>query len=324
MIETIGDGRIRLLSGRTGSDAQLLTDRDELLHLHREPRMGPADAEEPTADPLPPYRPFGSPLAGHEECPAESGPRFVRPALSVRMPERAAPSGASSRHTRPTAGRDCGSTSRRVHGLALGLHHGLRDDADVIEHWVTPTHAGDGPALEPLRAGAAVWTLPPRDRRRLSQVHGTGADESRLVRSELTHGEKLIGSRRGRTGHQHVPWGAAATARPPRRRGRCGRPTDTDPLDLLAIRHGFGQLHPAVRYVRGDETARTSGSTGGSAPCASVSSARWPGRSASTAISPHEARRSRRRRAPRCGSTRRSGRSSSPASCTGCARRGTG
>lgn len=73
-----------------------------------------------------------------------------------------------------------------MHGLALGLHHGLRDDADVIEHWVTLTHAGDGPALEPLRAGAAVWTLPPRDRRRLSQVHGTGADESRLVRSELT------------------------------------------------------------------------------------------------------------------------------------------
>lgn len=51
--------------------------------------------------------------------------------------------------------------------------------------------------------------------------------------------------------------------------------------------------------------------------------ARWPGRSASTAISPHEARRSRRRRAPRCGSTRRSGRSSSTASCTGCVRRGT-
>lgn len=115
MIETIGDGRIRLLSGRTGSDAQLLTDRDELLHMHREPRMGPADAEEPTADPLPPYRPFGSPLDGHEEW-AESGPRFVRPALSVRMPERAAPSGASSRHTRPTAGR----TAARLRGGCTG------------------------------------------------------------------------------------------------------------------------------------------------------------------------------------------------------------
>ncbi|MEU2109524.1 glycoside hydrolase family 36 N-terminal domain-containing protein [Streptomyces sp. NPDC019507] len=112
----------------------------------------------------------------------------------------------------------------QVHGLALGLHHGLRDAADVIEHWVTLTHAGTGPRWS--RCGPA---RPSGHSRRptaaVSHRYGTWADESRFVRSEPTPGEKLIGSRRGRTGHQHVPWGAAATARPPRRRGRCGRPT---------------------------------------------------------------------------------------------------
>ncbi|MEU3300036.1 alpha-galactosidase [Streptomyces sp. NPDC006678] len=206
MIETVGDGRIWVLSGLTSSYALLVTDRDELLHLHWGPRIGPADAVALAADPLPPERGFESPLDGHEEYPVEGGPRFVRPALSVRTPQVR---GTEWRFT--VGGVEDGDELRLgfadpVHGLALTLHYRMRDDSDVIERWVTVTHAGEGPALELLRADAAVWTLPPRERRRLSQLHGRWAAESRLVRTELTYGETLIGSRRGHTGHQHLPW----------------------------------------------------------------------------------------------------------------------
>lgn len=86
-------------------------------------------------------------------------------------------------------------------GLAVTLHYRMRED--IVERWVTL--ANDGPALELLRADSATWTLPERDSR-LSQLHGRWAAESRLVRSDLTYGEKIIGSRRGHTGHQHLPW----------------------------------------------------------------------------------------------------------------------
>ncbi|MGW1885054.1 alpha-galactosidase [Streptomyces sp. NPDC001970] len=205
MIQSVGEGRIWLLSGRTGSYALHVTDRDELLHLHWGPRIGPADAEALAARPLPPYWPFESQLDGHEEYPVEGGPRFVRPALSVRTQEVR---GTEWRFDDAQADGD--ELRLRfvdpLHGLALTLHYRMRDDSDVIERWVTVAHAGQGAALELLRADAAVWTLPGRDRRRLSQLHGRWAAESLLVRSELTYGEKVLGSRRGHTGHQHLPW----------------------------------------------------------------------------------------------------------------------
>ncbi|WP_406276383.1 alpha-galactosidase [Streptomyces sp. NBC_00191] len=205
MIESVGNGRTWVLSGPTSSYALHLTDDDELLHLHWGPRITGSDADALAAQGLPPYWPFESRLDGHEEYPVEGGPRFVRPALSVRTAEvrgtewtfdRAAVGGDELRLRFTDA----------VHGLGLTLHHRMRDDTDVIERWVTVAHEGEGPDLELLRADAAAWTLPQRDRWRLSQLHGRWAAESLLVQSELTYGEKVIGSRRGHTGHQHLPW----------------------------------------------------------------------------------------------------------------------
>ncbi|MER6912180.1 alpha-galactosidase [Streptomyces sp. NPDC000594] len=219
MIETVGNGRTWVLSGPTSSYALHLTDRDELLHLHWGPRIGGADARELAADPLPPYRPFESPLDGHEEYPVEGGPRFVRPALSVRTPEVR---GTEWSFTGATTDGDelrLGFTDP-VHRLDLTLHHRMRDDFDVIERWVTVAHrdGDDGPdagsrtgkspgePVELLRADSATWTLPARDAWRLSRLHGRWAAESRLVRTPLGPGEQLIGSRRGHTGHQQLPW----------------------------------------------------------------------------------------------------------------------
>ncbi|MFD7001129.1 alpha-galactosidase [Streptomyces mirabilis] len=199
MIEIGEDGRTWLLSGPTSSYALRLTDLDELLHLHWGPRITLADAESLAALPGPPYRPFESRLDGREEYPVEGGPRFVRPALSVRTQERR---GTEWRFEAYEADGDELRLRFADGGLGITLHYRMR--GDVVERWVTL--ANEGPSLELLRADSATWTLPERDGWRLSQLHGRWAAESRLARSPLTYGEKVIGSRRGHTGHQHLPW----------------------------------------------------------------------------------------------------------------------
>ncbi|MEU2560491.1 alpha-galactosidase [Streptomyces longispororuber] len=205
MIEVGEDARTWLLSGPTSSYALHLTERDELLHLHWGPRLALADAEALAAAPLPPERPFESRLDGREEYPVEGGPRFVRPALSVRG------GGVRGTEWRFSGARHDEDELRLtftdpLHHLEVLLVHRLR--GDVVERYAVLTHQGPAgsPELELLRADSATWTLPRRERWRLSQLHGRWAAESRLVRSELAYGEHVIGSRRGHTGHQHLPW----------------------------------------------------------------------------------------------------------------------
>ncbi|NKQ26574.1 alpha-galactosidase [Streptomyces galbus] len=209
MPETVAAGRTWLLSGPTSSYALHVTEDDTLVNLHWGPRIAPADAEALAAAPPEPYWPFESPLDGREEYPVEGGPRFVRPALSVRGDVRRGTEWRFEGHTVAEDGDDGELRLRfRDGGLAVTLHYRMRDD--VVERWATLANDGATP-LELLRADSATWTLPHRDGWRLSQLHGRWAAESRLVRSPLTYGEKVIGSRRGHTGHQHLPWVALDT-----------------------------------------------------------------------------------------------------------------
>ncbi|MFB0620624.1 alpha-galactosidase [Streptomyces sp. AGS-58] len=205
MVDIAEDGRTWLLSGPGSSYALHLTDAGELLHLHWGPRIALADAEALAAGPPPCYRPFESPLDGREEYPVEGGPRFVRPALSVRTDERR---GTEWRFV--TYGTEGDELRLRFDddGLAITLHYRMR--GDVVERRVTVANGGPAP-VELLRADAATWTLPDREGWRLSQLHGRWAAESRLTTAPLTYGEKVIGSRRGHTGHQHLPWVALDT-----------------------------------------------------------------------------------------------------------------
>ncbi|MCL8012187.1 alpha-galactosidase [Streptomyces sp. AS02] len=210
MLEISDRGRTWVLSGPTSSYALHLTEADELLHLHWGPRIALADAEELAARPLPEHRGFESQLDGHEEYPVEGGPRFVRPALSVRTAERRGTEWTFHTHETYGAGGVEGEELRlrfRDGGLGITLHYRMRDD--VVERWVTLDN--QGPDLELLRADSATWTLPDREDWRLSQLHGRWAAESRLTQSSLTYGEKVIGSRRGHTGHALLPWVALDT-----------------------------------------------------------------------------------------------------------------
>jgi alpha-galactosidase len=206
MLEIGADSRTWLLTGPRSSYALRLTENDELLHLHWGPRIALADAEELAARQQLPYWPFEAPVDGHEEYPVEGGPRFTRPALCVRTDER-----RGTEWTFQAYEADGDELRLRFtdDGLGITLHYRMRDD--VVERWVTL--ANEGPAVELLRADSATWTLPPRAEEawRLSQLHGRWAAESRLVRGDLTYGEKVIGSRRGHTGHQHLPWVALDT-----------------------------------------------------------------------------------------------------------------
>ncbi|MFF7046952.1 alpha-galactosidase [Streptomyces griseorubiginosus] len=206
MLEIAENGRTWILSGPASSYALHLTPEDELLHLHWGPRIALADAEALAVRPLPEYWPFESRLDGREEYPVEGGPRFARPALSVRTDRRRGTEWTFDTHD--TEGDEL-RLRFRDGGLAITLHYRMRHD--VLERWVTLDNQGPDP-VELLRADSATWTLPDReDGWRLSQLHGRWAAESLLTRTPLTYGEKVIGSRRGHTGHQHLPWVALDT-----------------------------------------------------------------------------------------------------------------
>ncbi|MEU9326744.1 alpha-galactosidase [Streptomyces canus] len=206
MLEIAENGRTWILSGPASSYALHLTAEDELLHLHWGPRIALADAEALAVSPLPDYRPFEAPLDGREEYPVEGGPRFTRPALSVRTAERRGTEWSFEAYD--TEGDEL-RLRFRDGGLTVTLHYRMRHD--VLERWVTLDNQDPAP-VELLRADSATWTLPDReDGWRLSQLHGRWAAESLLAQTPLTYGEKVIGSRRGHTGHQHLPWVALDT-----------------------------------------------------------------------------------------------------------------
>lgn len=178
MPEIADNGRTWLLSGPTSSYALHLTEADELVHLHWGPGIALADAEALAVLPAAERgASFESPLDGREEYPVEGGPRFVRPALSVRTDERRGTEWTFEAYETDGDGL---RLRFRDGGLCVTLHYRMR--GDVVERWTTLRNEGEQP-LELLRADSATWSLPERDGWRLSQLHGRWAAESRLTRS---------------------------------------------------------------------------------------------------------------------------------------------
>jgi alpha-galactosidase len=217
MIDVGADGRVWLLSGTSSSYALRLTEQDELLHLHWGPRIALADAEAlAAAGPLTRRSGFESPLDGREEYPVEGGPRFVRPALIARTDAVRGTEWLFEGYETETSGTadTAQGEELRLHfhdvvqHLDITLHYRIPAGTDVIERWTTAHHAGapDAAPVELLRADSATWSPPVRDAWRMSHLHGRWAAESQLARTDLSHGEHVIGSRRGHTSHTHLPW----------------------------------------------------------------------------------------------------------------------
>ncbi|WP_199037019.1 alpha-galactosidase [Glycomyces salinus] len=89
--------------------------------------------------------------------------------------------------------------------LEVRVRYRSLDDGDVIERSTALRNTGDEP-IEIVRADSATWVLPRLEDYRLSQLHGEWGSEFQLTRGAIPHGETLIGSRRGFTGHHSNPW----------------------------------------------------------------------------------------------------------------------
>jgi alpha-galactosidase len=147
-----------------------------------------------------------SPLDGREEYPADTGLRFVEPALALRFPD----GGRTVRWVHQAAQVDPAdpghlqlSYTELTRPLRLTLHYRVGAGHDVVERWAQLQT--DVP-VEVLRADSAAWCVPHRDSYRLSSLHGRWGAESRLTRTPLAPGVVRIGSRRTTTGPMHNPW----------------------------------------------------------------------------------------------------------------------
>lgn len=93
----------------------------------------------------------------------------------------------------------------QAYPFRLTLHYRVHAAYDLIERWVTATNDGDTP-LQIERIWSAQWHLPPGDAYRLSHLTGRHMNEFSLRREPLTHGVKVLESRRITTSHHHSPW----------------------------------------------------------------------------------------------------------------------
>lgn len=89
--------------------------------------------------------------------------------------------------------------------MRVTLHYRLYEDCDLIERSVTLSNLGSEP-VHISRIFSALWHLPPGDGYRLTHLTGRWMDEMHLRRDQLTHGIKVIESRRLTSSHHHAPW----------------------------------------------------------------------------------------------------------------------
>ena len=143
-----------------------------------------------------------------EEYPAYGGLSYIDPCLKVTFAD-----GVRDLVLQIDANKqaDASQTELAIHlrdvyyPLLVTLHYRIHPHYDLIERWVTLHNEGDTPiTLE--RVLSAQWHLPTSGNYRLSHVNGRWLDETSLRRESLTHGIKVLESRRLTTSHHHNPW----------------------------------------------------------------------------------------------------------------------
>ncbi len=85
------------------------------------------------------------------------------------------------------------------------LHYRVYPEFDLIDRWVEVANEGGEPVvIENLHS--AVWYVPHTHKYRLTHLAGTWCAEWQVRREMLEQGEKVLESRNGISGHQHVPF----------------------------------------------------------------------------------------------------------------------
>ena len=89
--------------------------------------------------------------------------------------------------------------------LEVELIYRLIEEYDLIERWVNIKNKGNQ-SVQIEQILSAQWHLPDIQNYRLSYLYGRWASETKLSRTELSYGKKILESRRGITSHQFNPW----------------------------------------------------------------------------------------------------------------------
>ncbi len=142
-----------------------------------------------------------------EEFPAYAGASYVEPCLKLLLPDGVRDAVLKFEKAEL---RD-GDTYLIIHlrdafyPVQVALHYRAHHDADLIERWAVITNAGPLP-ITVERLFSAQVHLPLGEPYRLTHVVGKWSAEFQLERETLTHGVKVLESRRLTTSHHHNPW----------------------------------------------------------------------------------------------------------------------
>jgi alpha-galactosidase len=247
----LDDRRLWLLRTPATSYAFSLDAHDRPQHVHW---GAPLSAEQVlTVRPLPPRDGSSFQTWGYGEL---VGPGFGTPSLQLRYADGG--SGMEWRHLghEIDGGHLTVRFADRHHPLEITLHYRVRDDTDVIERWTVLRHTGGRDPIELERCDSAAWTLPLAGAR-LSHVVGGWSSESQLRRDSLPHGETVLTSRRGTTGHHANPWLMLDDGTATEERGEVWSAAlawsgswrvtvQRPPFDAVAFTGGFG--HDGLRW----------------------------------------------------------------------------
>ena len=92
------------------------------------------------------------------------------------------------------------------------LHYSIDPESGILARWTTIENR-EPEAITIEQAAAAAWALP-ASYYSLNYLTGRWAGEWTLTQETLQHGERVIESRRGSTGHQANPWFAIQAGEP--------------------------------------------------------------------------------------------------------------
>jgi alpha-galactosidase len=94
----------------------------------------------------------------------------------------------------------------RAYPLTVTLYYRIYDGHDVIERWAQLENSGGSGPVTIQQAFSADWQLPPRERYRLTYLHGRWGKETQVAEVVLGPGKVVLESRRGTTSHPFNPW----------------------------------------------------------------------------------------------------------------------